>query len=126
MGIKNRYSTPAYPQGNGQAKAINKVIIDGLKKRLKEAKGKWVNKLSHVLWMYHTTPRKSTRETPFSMMYGSEAIIPLETGFPTMRSNQFNSSSIEQILPTNLDLAEERKEVVTVRLAQYQQKLRQG
>ena len=40
LGIKNRYFTPAYPQGNGQAKAINKVIVNGLKKRLDEAKGK--------------------------------------------------------------------------------------
>ena len=37
--IKNRYSTPAYPQGNGQAETINKVIVNGLKKRLDEAKG---------------------------------------------------------------------------------------
>ena len=42
MGIRNRYLTPVYPQGNKQAKAINKVIVHGLKKRLDEAKGKWV------------------------------------------------------------------------------------
>nr|XP_023877915.1 uncharacterized protein LOC111990373 [Quercus suber] len=40
LGIKNRYSTPAYPQGNGQAEAVNKVIVEGLKKRLDDAKGK--------------------------------------------------------------------------------------
>ncbi|XP_050280404.1 uncharacterized protein LOC126721416 [Quercus robur] len=33
------YSTPAYPQGNGQAEAVNKVIVNGLKKRLDDAKG---------------------------------------------------------------------------------------
>ena len=33
LGIKNRYSTPAYPQGNGQAETINKVIVNGIKKR---------------------------------------------------------------------------------------------
>ena len=47
--ITNRYSTPAYPQGNGQAEAVNKVIVNGLKKRLDIAKGKWVEELSHVL-----------------------------------------------------------------------------
>ena len=45
----NRYSTPAYPQGNGQAEAVNKVRINGLKKRLDNTKGKWVEELSHVL-----------------------------------------------------------------------------
>ena len=36
----NRYSTPAYPQGNGQSEVVNKVIVNGLKKRLDDAKGK--------------------------------------------------------------------------------------
>ena len=45
LGIKNRYSTLTYPQGNGQAEATNKVIVDGLKKILEEAKGKWVDVL---------------------------------------------------------------------------------
>ena len=48
LGITNRYSTPAHPQGKGQAEAINKVIINGLKKRLDDAKGKWVEELQHV------------------------------------------------------------------------------
>ena len=71
LGIVNKYSTPAYPQENGQAEAVNKVIVNGLKKRLDEAKGKWVEELPHVLWMYCTTPRRSTGETPFSMTYGA-------------------------------------------------------
>ena len=33
LGIKNRYSTPAYPQGNWQAEAINKVIVNGLRRK---------------------------------------------------------------------------------------------
>ena len=37
--IINRYSTLVYPQGNGQAEAVNKVIVNGLKKRLDDAKG---------------------------------------------------------------------------------------
>ena len=47
--ITNRYSTPTYPQGNGQAETINKVILNGLKKRLDDVKGRWVEKLPHIL-----------------------------------------------------------------------------
>ena len=71
--ITNKYFTPAYPQGNGQAEAVNKVIVNGLKKRLDDAKGRWVEELPHVLWTYRITPHRSTRETPFSMTYGAEA-----------------------------------------------------
>ena len=60
LGIRNRYSTPTYPQENGQAEATNKVIVSRLKKRLDDAKGKWVDELPHVLWTYHTTPQRST------------------------------------------------------------------
>ena len=83
LGIANRYSTPAYPQGNGQAEAINKIIVNELKKRLGDAKGRWVEELPYVLWTYRTMPCRSTGETPFSMTYGAEVVIPLEINFPT-------------------------------------------
>ena len=124
MGIKNRYSTPAYPQGNGQAEVFNKVIVNGLKKRLDDAKGRWVEELPHVLWTYRTTPRKSTRETPFSMTHGAEAVIPLESGFPTMRSSAFTSDGNDELLKRSLELVEERRENARVQLAYYQHKLK--
>ena len=126
LGITNRYSTPAYPQGNGQAEAVNKVILSGLKKRLDEAKGRWVEELPHVLWTYRTTPRRSTGETPFSMTYGVEAVIPLESGFPTTRTSSFNPKDNEENLARGLDLIDEKRENAMVQLAHYQQKLKQG
>ena len=126
LGIKNRYSIPAYPQGNGQAEAVNKVIVSGLKKRLDDAKGKWIEELPHVFWTYQTTPRKSTGETPFSMTYGAEAVIPLENGFPMLRTNMFTSDGNDELLKKSLDLVEERRENAMVQLAYYLHKLKQG
>lgn len=125
LDIRNRYSTPAYPQGNGQAEAVNKVIVNGLKKRLDEAKGRWVEELPHVLWTYQTTPRWSTEETPFSMTYGSKAVIPLETEFPTLRTSLFTPNNNDRLLEKSLDLIDEQREATTVQLAHYQQKLKQ-
>ena len=110
LGITNRYFTRTYPQRNGQAEVVNKIIVNGLKKRLDDAKGKWVEELPHVLWTYRTTPCKSTGETPFSMTYGAEAVIPLETGFPTSRTSSFNPSDNDEQLKRNLDLIEEKRE----------------
>ena len=123
LGITNKYFTPAYPQGNGQAEAINKVIVNGLKKRLDDAKGRWVEELPHVLWTYRTTPRRSTRETPFSTTYGVEAIIPLEMGFPKLKTSSFSPSNNNKLLERSLDLIEERRESAMVQLAYYQHKL---
>ena len=124
LGIKNRYSTPAYPQGNGQAEAVNKVIVNGLKKRLDDAKGKWVEELPCVLWTYRTTPRKSTGETPFSMTYRAEAVIPLENGFLTKRTSTFTLDGNDELLKKNLDLVEEWRENAMMQLAYYQHKLK--
>ena len=110
LGITNRYSTPAYPQGNGQAEAVNKVIVNGLKKRLDDTKGRWVEELPHVLWTFRTTPRWSIGETPFAMTYGAEAVIPVKANFPTLRTSSFTLSSNDELLGKSLDLVDERKE----------------
>ena len=124
LGIINRYFTSAYPQGNGQAEVVNKVIVSGLKKRLDDAKGKWVEELPHVLWTYRTTSRRSTGKTHFSLIYGAEAVIPLETGFPTTRTSSFNPKDNDEQLTRNLDLIEEKREDAMVQLTYYQQKLK--
>ena len=59
------------------------------------------------------------------MTYGSEAVIPLKAGFPTLRMDQFNVEENHHLLLDSLDLAEERREVATVKMAHYQQKLKQ-
>ena len=98
--------------------------MNGLKKRLDDAKGKWVEELPHVLWTYRTTPQNSTGETPFSMAYGAKVIIPLENGFPTMRTRTFTSNGNDELLKKNLDLVEEQRENAMMQLAYYQHKLK--
>ena len=60
------------------------------------------------------------------MTYGVEAVIPLENGFPTMRTSTFTSDGNDKLLKKNLDLVEERRENAMVQLAYYQHKLKQG
>ena len=81
---------------------------------LEDAKGKWVEELSHVLWTYQTTSRRSTGETPFSMTYGAEVVIPLETGFPTLRTSSFTPGNNDELLEKSLDLIEEQRESAMV------------
>ena len=63
---------------------------------------------------------------PFSITYGAEAVIPLETGFLTLRTSSFTPSSNDGLLEKSLDLTEERRENAMVQLAYYQHKLKQG
>ena len=89
--ITNKYSTPAYPQGNGQAETVNKVIVSGLKKRLDDAKGRWVEELPHVLWAYRTIPRRSTGETPFFDVLWSWGCHPYRNGLSDIKNSIMQS-----------------------------------
>ncbi|XP_070008376.1 uncharacterized protein [Nicotiana sylvestris] len=115
--IKRITLTPYHPVGNGQAESTNKVIINNLKKRLEESKGNWPEVLPGVLWAYYTTAKISTGEISFSLVYGAEALIPIEIGEPSMRYTQTTEESNEEEMRINLDLLEERREAVLIRMA---------
>ncbi|KAJ9536285.1 hypothetical protein OSB04_un000531 [Centaurea solstitialis] len=107
-GIKQVTSTPRYPQSNGLAESSNKVIISSIRKRLKGAKGKWVEELPSVLWVNRTTPRASTGQTPYSLVYGCESVLPIEAQVPIARNRTFDQNAIN--LSYDLDALEELRE----------------
>lgn len=81
--IMHKSSTISYPKGNGQAEATNKTLINILKKMLEDMPGAWDEKLPMVLWAYRTSKRKPTGFTPFSLVYGTEAVLPVELAVPS-------------------------------------------
>ena len=54
------------------------------------------------------------------MTYGAEAVIPPKSGFPNLRTDQFNVKENNCLLLDSLDVAKERREVVAVKMAYYQ------
>ena len=93
MKVEQHFTSVAHPQANGQTEVTNRTILQGLKTGLDKSKGNWVDELPNVLWSYRTTPRTSTGETPFNLVYGSEAVVPTEIGMPTYRVDYFNPRS---------------------------------
>uniref|UniRef100_A0A2N9FQ09 Uncharacterized protein n=1 Tax=Fagus sylvatica TaxID=28930 RepID=A0A2N9FQ09_FAGSY len=94
LGIRNFFSSPGYPQSNGQAEASNKVIMNGNQKKVGSSKRKM------------------------------EAVIPLEIGLPTTRTTEFDVQTNEDHLRKDLDLVEEKRDMAMVRLASYQQRIK--
>ena len=85
LGIKNYYSSPAHPQSNGQAEVTIRTLKAALKTKLEDLKGNWVEYLPEVLWAYRTTQKSATRETPFALAFGTEAVAPVEVGIKSPR-----------------------------------------
>ncbi|KAL5575798.1 hypothetical protein UlMin_017497 [Ulmus minor] len=121
LGIKKVFSSPAHPKSNGQVEAVNKTIKQTLKKKLEKSKGAWVDELPLVLWAYRTSFRATTGETPFSLAYGVEAVIPIEISLPTFRVDNFVEESNDVLLALATDLLEEKREISQVRAAALQQ-----
>ncbi|KAK3003346.1 hypothetical protein RJ639_019863 [Escallonia herrerae] len=126
LSIDLRFTSVAHPQSNGQTENMNRGILQGLKKKLNEAKGTWVDELPKVLWAYRTTPHSVTGETPFSLCYGTEAMLPVEIGVPTIQALHFSILINDVGLRANLDLIEEartqahvRSVIVKQRVARY-------
>ncbi|PON74511.1 Ribonuclease H-like domain containing protein, partial [Parasponia andersonii] len=92
---------------------------------LQEAKGKWLEELPAVVWAHRTTERRSTGKTPFTMVFGSEAVIPVEVGLPTLRSQVVEDPPLNECqLSHNTDLLEETRNMALIHLAAYHQRAR--
>ncbi|XP_034218177.1 uncharacterized protein LOC117629710 [Prunus dulcis] len=96
------------PQGKGQ---------------LDKAKGAWPEKLPEALWAIRTSYRTSTGETPFSMAFGSEAVVPVEIGEPSYRTESFAPKENEEAMSLSLDLLEEHRAQANLRNEAYKQRV---
>ena len=84
-GVQLLHSTPYYAQSNGQAEASNKVILGILRKMLELNPRVWHEELYHTLWAYRTSKRGPTDTTPYALMYGHDAVLPLEINIASLR-----------------------------------------
>ena len=85
------------------------------RKSLDDKKRNWVDELNNVIWAYRTTPRSSTGETPFRLMYGMDAVIPVEIGSPSYRVFGNLDPEVNNInARICLDLLEERREQASI------------
>jgi len=98
LGIKNHYSSPADPQANGQVKVTNRFLLKIIKTRLEGAKVIWPNELPSVLWVYRTTTRTPTGETPFRLAYGNKVVIPAEVGLTSYRVDNHNEDKNDKAM----------------------------
>ncbi|XP_042441268.1 uncharacterized protein LOC122026598 [Zingiber officinale] len=98
----------AYPQGNGQAEVTNRKILRVLHARLDHMGGSWVDKLPSVLWYLRTTLKEGTDITPFQLVYGGEAVVPVEVTVESDRVQHYDDGNIEQRM-MELDLVDETR-----------------
>lgn len=113
--IKRILST--HPSGNRQAESTNKTIIQNIKKQLNESKVKQREILPEVLREYRTTSKFSTGTTPFSLVYGAQALIPVEVGEPSFMFWYPMEELYNKAMIMNFEFLDERREASLARMA---------
>nr|GEW88087.1 reverse transcriptase domain-containing protein [Tanacetum cinerariifolium] len=96
------------PAANGLVERANRSLGKGIKAGLGEGNNNWIEELPHVLWAHCTMTKSSHGDTPFSLTYGTEAVIPAEIRMPTYRTAVVDAVHNNEELRLNLDLLEER------------------
>ncbi|GKD27849.1 reverse transcriptase domain-containing protein, partial [Tanacetum coccineum] len=115
--IRQCFTSVKHPQANGLVERANRSLGEGIKARLDEKSKDWIEELPHVLI------KSSNGETPFSLTYGTEAVIPAEIGMPTLRTAEIDQAKNNEALGINLDLIEERREQAAIQEAKSKKKM---
>jgi hypothetical protein len=122
-GIDVRYVSVAHPRANGQVEHANGMVLDALKKRLHDAAntrgGKWVKELPNALWGLRTQPSKPTGQSPYFLVYGSEAILPADVMWDSPAVEQYDEGVSEDSRRVDIDGLEEARCAALVQSARY-------
>jgi len=124
--IKWNYSTGYYPQANGMIEAFNKTLGKILKKTVHRHRRDWHDRLFEALWAYRVTVRTPTQATPYSLVYGCEAVLPLEIQLPSLRvalRNGLTQDEQIQLRFQELDSLEEERLHAVQDLELYRQNM---
>jgi hypothetical protein len=107
----------------GKSKA-NGLICNRIKKRLlaplEKAKHAWVDELPSVLWSLRTTPNAATQETPFFLVHGAEAVLPVKITHEAPRIVAYDETTTTEALQDDIDALANARDVVLARATQYQ------
>jgi transposase InsO family protein len=114
LGVKLKFAYVAHPKTNGQVEKANGLICNGIKKRLlaplKKANHAWVDELPSVLWSLQTTPNAATQETPFFLVHGAEAVLPVEITHEAPRIAAYDETTFTKALQDDVDALDEARD----------------
>jgi hypothetical protein len=99
------------------------MVLDALKKRLHDAAnskgGRWIKDLPNALWGLRTQPSKPTGQSPYFLVYGSEAILPADVMWDLPAVEQYDEGISEDSRRVDVDGLEEARCVALVKSARY-------
>jgi hypothetical protein len=105
--IKLLNSSPYYAQANGQAESSNKTLVKLIKKKIKDNPRRWQVVLFEALWAHRISRHGATKVTPFELVYGQEAVLPVEVNLGAYRLAKQNYLDVESYYALMMDNIDE-------------------
>ena len=96
--IKHRVATAYHPQCNGRTERFNQTLERALSKYVNNKQNDWESFLQRILFAYRTAPQKSTKMSPFELLYGFKARIPIEIDTAPAENIEWNEDSREKLI----------------------------
>ena len=81
-------------------------MIKLIKKKLEENPKRWHEVLSEALWAHHISRHGATKITPFELVYGQEAVLPVEINLDAYRlakQNDLSAVDYPDLMMDNID-----------------------
>jgi hypothetical protein len=105
------------------------MILEALRKKVfdksEKLARKWIRELSYMVGSLRTQPSRALHgNTPFFMVYGSEAVLPADLIFGASRLTFESIAKAEATRLEDIDVLEEERLNTVIQLARYQQTLR--
>src|SRR5213078_2780665 len=94
--IEHKLSTPYQPQTNGLVERFNRTLCESLAK-VSEEENQWDEHIEEVLFAYRTNKHSTTKQTPFYLKYGREAILPIEEIEENLEVENIELSTLKRI-----------------------------
>ena len=114
--IKKSRTTAHYPQGNGQTERFNKTLIGLLASLTPEQKRRWPELLPELVFFYNSTPHTTTGLSPYSILFGREATLPVDLFLGTSQPSTAPDSVFRHI-----QKLEEVREIARRQAAHYRE-----
>lgn len=97
LGVDKSRTTPYHPQGDPQPERFNRTLLDMLGTLEPSKKRKWSQHIAHLVHAYNCTPNEATGFSPYFLMFGREARMPVDLCFGTSSDNTCKETYLKYV-----------------------------